>query len=105
MSDLIDRQALVDHFTNTWCKDCDDYGGIRCRGCATDDAIFEIEDAPAIDAVPVVRCGDCRHYLFTGYGKNKKCYRPMRGGNGGHRMKADDFCSYGERREESDGNP
>lgn len=46
----------------------------------------------------LVRCKECRWYLPTGYGKNRKCYRPNRGGNGGHRVKETDYCSYGERR-------
>lgn len=40
-------------------------------------------------------CKDCMHYLRTGYGQNKKCYRPCKGGNGGLKMKPYDFCSYG----------
>ena len=40
--------------------------------------------APTVDAVPVVRCKDCRYF------KMYKC----RMGDSSH----DDFCSYGERR-------
>ena len=54
----------------------------------------EIDKAPTIDAVPVVRCKDCKHYsrdeMFgVGY-----CY--------GAEKKPVDFCSYGERK--TDGN-
>lgn len=47
-----------------------------------------IDDAPTIDAVPVVRCRDCFYYKSFG-----EC------GNTGEQVKPDDFCSYGERRE------
>ena len=65
-----------------------------------------IEDAPVIDAVPVVRCKDCNNYTGArgkdsgkpcGYGQ---CELPtgIRG-----IVCADDYCSFGERRD-SDGN-
>lgn len=47
-------------------------------------------------------CKDCMHYLRTGYGQDKKCYRPCKGGNGGLKMKPYDFCSYGTTWEEFD---
>ena len=50
----------------------------------------DIEAAPTVDAVPVVRCRDCRSY-------NK----PKTGWCEVHldREHMDDFCSYGEREE------
>lgn len=61
------------------------------------------EQLPTVDAVPVVRCKDCKHYrnypnglcyLHTepktnarGYSGDAVCVEP------------DDFCSYGERKE------
>ena len=58
---------------------------------------------PTIEVVPVVRCKDCKHYRE---GKvlspNKFCFR-LRGKGGeaiGYNFAEDDFCSYGERREE-----
>ncbi|MDD6544863.1 MAG: hypothetical protein PUF20_10855 [Clostridiales bacterium] len=63
-----------------------------------------VNAAPTVDAVPVVRCKDCKYYrnhpnglcyLHTepkenerGYSGEEVCVEP------------DDFCSYGERREE-----
>ena len=50
-----------------------------------------IDDAPTIDAVEVVRCKDCRHRnLFS-------C--PLADNDF---QKDEDFCSWGERREESE---
>ena len=51
---------------------------------------YDIEAAPTVDAVPVVRCRECRSY-------NK----PKTGWCEVHldREHMDDFCSYGERKE------
>ena len=57
---------------------------------------FQIADAPTVDAVPVVRCRECKHWhketLFCDY---------MPYGEARERVNwyADDFCSYGERKE------
>lgn len=50
-----------------------------------------IERAPTVDAVPVVRCKDCKYNIGT-----KKCLNPD---SFFAVPKDDDFCSYGERRE------
>lgn len=45
------------------CSTCSwGYRGRCSRGCDFEDACCAIEDAPAIDAVPVVRCEDCKWY-------------------------------------------
>ena len=61
----------------------DEYGHIEAE--------FFADDAPAADAVPVVRCKDCEHYS----GSSGVCnlYLPFSIG-----VKPDDFCSHGERR-------
>ena len=48
-----------------------------------------IDSAPTIDAVEVVRCQDCKHwvYNFNGCARNP-CTEPWY---------ATDFCNYGER--------
>ena len=58
-----------------------------------------VMDAPTIDAVPVVRCRECKSHgtlksgeLFCG-----KIKTGMYGYH--HTVKADDYCSYGERKE------
>ena len=65
-----------------------------------------VEDAPTVDAVEVVRCRDCKWYmpgdLFTDI---MFCHR-LKKDNGKpakYNYCADDFCSYGERKD-GDGN-
>ena len=48
----------------------------------------DIEAAPTVDAVPVVRCRDCRNFKTYGCRMVASGY--------------DDFCSYGERKEGAD---
>ena len=52
------------------------------------DAKKLIEAAKTVDAVPVVRCKDCKHEFG---GSCSICWFQKR--------KPDDFCSYGERKE------
>ena len=54
----------------------------------------DIEAAPIVDAVEVVRCMDCKHCDPENY----HCDHPM-GTAAPLRRKPDDFCSYGERKE------
>lgn len=57
----------------------------------------DIEAAPTVDAVQVVRCRDCKHCDPENY----HCDHPM-GTAAPLRRKPDDFCSYGERKEGAD---
>ena len=65
-----------------------------------------ITDAPTVDAVEVVRCRDCKWYmpgdLFTDI---MFCHRLKKdnGKQAKYAYCADDFCSYGERKD-GDGN-
>ena len=58
-----------------------------------------IDDAPTIDAVPVVRCGECKYWLHMedGFGDctNRRFHIPNIAPPS---MDKDDFCSCGERR-------
>lgn len=55
---------------------------------------YDIVDAPTVDAVPVIRCKDCKYYN----GVDHYCV------NDGVSVKLDDYCSWGERREDADSN-
>lgn len=69
-----------------------------------------IKNAPTVDSVEVVRCRECKHFRHYGKtslfinGKNIKagwCLRRI-SYDEEYRMTADDFCSYGERKEGDD---
>ena len=55
-----------------------------------------VDNAPTVDAVEVVRCKDCTFCVFNSSNETFKC-RSM---NGMYRtVVPDDFCSYGERKD------
>lgn len=61
-----------------------------------EDVIPDIDLAPTVDAVEVVRCKDCK-YRCNG----KDCYHPLLlswSWGAIRNVKDDDFCSYGERK-------
>ena len=65
---------------------------------AKENCLAEIDAAPTVDAVPVVRCLECK-YRFGNNGHSKNgC--PIIDAN--IWMDDDDFCSYGERKEGAD---
>ena len=51
-----------------------------------------IDNAPDVDAVPVIRCGDCKYYHYSH--KEQRCDLCNK-----VLLLPDDFCSYGERKE------
>lgn len=56
-----------------------------------------VEQMPAVDAVEVVRCRDCKHLVLTAEGEHNPCdcvcdYWMSDG------LNDNDFCSYGERK-------
>ena len=52
-----------------------------------------IRQMPTVDAAPVVRCKDCKHY------KPEECECGCDFAGGLPYVKADDYCSYGEGKE------
>lgn len=60
-----------------------------------------LSDAPTIDAVPVVRCKNCKHFnLQTHECENESLSTDHEGGASySLNFYDDDFCSYGEWRE------
>ena len=95
--DLISRSALLK-------EHCDGCPAKFAGTCSPNDPICGlaqlIYEAPAVDAVEVVCCKDCKHYAEAkgidsgkpcGYGKCC-CAVGIRGV-----VYDDDFCSYGER--------
>lgn len=89
MSEYIERKAVINkvneipaHFDN---------GDIRY---GIELAIQTIKDTPTADVVEIVRCKDCRHYVA------EYCTRDIKSRTNMFYMRADDFCSYGERKDE-----
>ena len=80
---LINREALLS-YADLWASCGEHY--------TAEDVIMMIKTAPTVDAVPVVRCWECKFRDGTPGQPNIQC------GN----MHDDDFCSYGERKEGAD---
>ena len=59
---------------------------------------FEIVEATTVDAVEVVRCRSCKHYERIPNSGRPMCTKFL----GLTIPNADDFCSYGERKEGAD---
>lgn len=77
---LIDADALSKRLQKLWnIHDDTDF--------ANKDVWHELENAPAIDAVQVVRCKDCKYYKEN----TLVCSR--------YGLEDDDYCSWAERRE------
>lgn len=58
--------------------------------------------APTVDAVPVVRCRDCKYYMASALlAPHNFCFRlkhPEEDRPIGYNFAPDDFCSYGARK-------
>lgn len=81
---LIDADELKKQQTHLWDEVM---GHVPCV------LLYDIDKAPTIDDVPVVRCKDCK--LWTGKDYDGCCIK-----NGFATRMAYDFCSYGEKRDE-----
>ena len=62
-------------------------------------------NAPTVDAVEVVRCKDCKWFdesIYPELRPTRFCYRLKnnKGVHIGYNWDGNDFCSYGERRED-----
>ena len=82
---LIDADEAIINFGFEW----DDISPTR------DEFVAFLKKQPTIDAVPVVRCRECKYYEIHKPKVLENCERK------GYiiPMKPDDFCSYGERKE------
>ena len=81
--------------------DADEYRNKITEYLENDDETVEIlDDMPTVNAVPVVRCKDCKHYKpqkKSAHWENRAnyCNRIVT-----IKMQPDDFCSYGERKDD-----
>lgn len=90
MTDLIDRAALL--------KEIWSIGNQPWSEWETAGVVNLVCRQPPVDAVPVVRCKDCKHYENHKLKVFENCVRNERF----IPMKPNDFCSYGERRTDAD---
>lgn len=93
---LIDADALIEYI---------DVGHLRnpLELCFSERAVVDmLERRPTVDAVPVVRCKDCKHYDnsegICWCNLNSKFFP---GGVDWLGFPEDGFCSYGERRNDN----
>ena len=77
MAEYIEREAFLDYMKGT-----SRYFNVK----------FDIENFPAADVAPVVRCENCKSGIMSDDNKYIICCRLGVG------MELDDFCSYGERK-------
>ena len=78
MAEYIDKQAFLDHMERT-----SRYFTVK----------FDIENFPAADVAPVVRCKDCKHLVAVNVnGKGIPTCRVS-----GMEVAPDEFCSRGEK--------
>lgn len=96
---LIDANALREIYAA--CRESRRFWDSRFFS-AMDEAIKDLDRQPTVDAVEVIRCRECKHYRSgepspgTSY-----CARlPYYAGAGGLNVGDEDYCSFGERREE-----
>jgi hypothetical protein len=98
MARLIDADLLLQ-----WVENLEAYnmGRSSCfrkpKGLTPEGMRHMIDTMPKVDAVPVVRCKDCKHFFY-----NSECNKHSEYGTyiTGHTFytSPDDFCSHGERR-------
>lgn len=105
---LIDADALCDDVMERYCKDCEKRKGMKrgkrrmiyeigeapCRACDVDDMKTELEEAPTIDAVEVVRCKDCKFNYANQIPSGDGCQLCVE-----LPISKDFFCAYGEKDE------
>ena len=63
---------------------------------AKENCLAEIDAAPTVDAVPVVRCRECKHMIPQSHTRYCTVWNAVNG------MGDDGFCNYGERKEGAD---
>ena len=79
------------------CKGCIRYGtSLPCEE-------YVVKDAPTVDAVSVVRCAKCEHWVKNDDGQCVCALFDTANSYGEPVVtKPDDFCSYGKRKGEAD---
>lgn len=90
MSNYIEREALLR----------------KIRWADTpEECVISARRMPAADVAPVVRCKDCKHFNFEHMECENEAVSTDHEGGASYSLNfyLDDFCSYGERKEEQNG--
>ena len=87
---LIDADELLES-SDVFIVHTKEYGSIEVI------SVDAVGDAPTVDAVPAVRCRECKHRKYDDIFGTLWCNRD----SCTKRVKQDDFCSYGNRKEDS----
>ena len=90
---LINREALLsfEKMDADLCASCGEHH-------TAEDVIMMIKTAQTVDAVPVVRCSNCIHWVTDDFGNRVCALFDVANSNGEPvSTKPDDFCSYGEK--------
>lgn len=93
----IEREALKAAFLK-YPRGNSVFDDLRVQGMAMgiDLALRKLNDAPAADVVPVVRCRECKYRFYDDELNRLWCDRA----SGCFEISDDAFCSYGEKRED-----
>lgn len=102
MDEYIDRKRLLRKFN------IDDMMNVNGTLISLREARETISNFPAADVVPVVRCGDCKYSTLPSvqtqiYGKpgTRTCHNKKSPCNR-RNVFSDDFCRYGDRKNDAD---
>lgn len=102
MERLIDANSILDDFLKRY-TGMEKDGKLVFAACEIkQDFADMISNAPTLDAVPIVRCRDCKHYKP----QKKSAHWENRANYCGRivtiKTQPYDFCSYGERKDGAD---
>ncbi len=105
---IIDADALIDELTQRCCKNCVKRMGMKngkremvyeigdapCLACEVNDMKVELDDAPTIEAEPVVHCKDCKFNYANQIPSGDECQLCVE-----LPISKDFYCAYGEKME------
>ena len=91
---LINADALYEQAANTAENYCGFFNEMEKVISARN-----IEQAPTIDAVPVVRCGECKYYFGDGLGICEMIKSRLAACQRDVRWNDEFYCAYGERKD------
>lgn len=109
---IIDANALIDELEQRCCANCVKRMGMKngkremiyeigdapCLACEVNDMKVELDEAPTIEAEPVVKCKDCRYAHMTYGGECKYCDAWEEEGE--MYLDGDFYCAFGERKKD-----